>query len=156
MALTRNAARTTPLRALAMVFGVSFLFGVPVYFIAFLFAYGFRDTIGPADHAAFLVMITIFAIIVGALQVFVSAPVISGGPGRRAAFGVLACLSLNSAVVCVGSVISAMHKAENSVSANFSTRTDVLVATSLFLAAIAFAICAHRVSPYRSRSSMRH
>lgn len=53
-------------------------------------------------------------------------------------------LALNSAVVGAGSIVSATHKDENSVSADFSTPTDVLIATGLFVLAAALAVAAVR------------
>lgn len=64
---------------------------------------------------------------------------------RRAAFGVLLSLALNSAVVGVGSIISATHKDEGSVSADFSTATDVLIATGLLVLAATLAAVAVRL-----------
>ena len=112
--------------------------GLPAYFIAFLFAYGFRDQVGWAEHTAFLVMVTVFATGAGLLGATV--PTVRGRSfGRRAAVGVLTSAALNAVVVAAGSVVSATHKAEGSVSADFSTTTDVLVAAGLLAVA---AVCA--------------
>jgi hypothetical protein len=51
-------------------------------------------------------------------------------------------VALNSAAVGAGSIVSAAHKEENSVSSNFSTMTDVLVATGFFALAAALAAAA--------------
>jgi hypothetical protein len=112
--------------------------GMPAYFISFLFAYGFRDVVGVTEHVTFLVLITIFAVTSGLASMIIP---VSRPPGasasRRAAFVVQLSLALNSAVVGVGSIVSALHKEENSVSADFSTATDVLVAAALLgLAAV--------------------
>jgi hypothetical protein len=120
--------------------------GVPAYFISFLFAYGFEDQVGVGNHVAFLVLITIFATVTGVLAM--ALPLTSGprpSAARRAAFGIPMSLALNLAVVGVGSIVSATHKEENSVSVDFSTTTDVLVAAGLFGAAIALAAIALRV-----------
>jgi hypothetical protein len=142
------------LRALGAVFVVNLVFGLPAYFIAFLFAYGFRDSVVTENHAEFVLVIATFASFCGLVQRSVPSPR-HPWSARRAGFGVAASLSLNSAVVGVGSIVSATHKAENSVSADFSHSTDVLVATCLFLAAIGFARLAQRISPYARPRSTR-
>ena len=110
--------------------------GPPAYFIAFLFAYGFRDQVGWAEHAAFLVMVAVFATCAGRL----AAAVPTGRAfGHRAAVAVLTSAALNAVVVAAGSVVSAAHKAEGSVSADFSTTTDVLVVVVLLVVAVACA-----------------
>lgn len=38
---------------------VNAVFGLPAYFISFLFAYGFRDEVGLTEHMTFLVLIAI-------------------------------------------------------------------------------------------------
>ena len=58
-------------------------------------------------------------------------------PGSLAVVRLLTSLALNLAVVGVGSIVSATRKEENSVSADFSTATDVLVASGLFVLALA-------------------
>jgi hypothetical protein len=54
-------------------------------------------------------------------------------------------LALNLVVVGAGSIVSATHKDENSVSADFSTATDVLVASGLFVLAVALVASALRI-----------
>ncbi len=119
--------------------------GLPAYFIAFLFAYGFREEVGVTEHATFLMLIMIFASVAGLVAAALSSAM---RPKRsffgRAAFGVQMSLALNSAVVGAGSIVSATHKDENSVSAGFSTTTDVLIATALFVLAAALAVAAVR------------
>ena len=121
------------------------LLGLPAYFIAFLFAYGFREEVGVTEHATFLMLIMIFASVAGLVAAALSS---ATRPERaffgRAAFGVQMSLALNSAVVGAGSIVSATHKDENSVSAGFSTTTDVLIATGLFVLAAALAVAAVR------------
>ncbi len=120
--------------------------GLPAYFISFLFAYGFRDVVGGAEHLSFLLLVAIFAIVsglIGAAFWMTSRP--RPAAARRAAFGVLVSLALNSAVVGAGSVVSAANKDEGSVSAAFSTPTDVLVAALLFVLAAALGTTALRV-----------
>lgn len=111
--------------------------GPPAYFIAFLFAYGFRDEVGWAEHTAFLVMVAVFATCAGLL----AAAVPTGRAfGDRAAVAVLTSAALNALVVAAGGVVSATHKAEGSVSADFSTTTDVLVVVGLLAVAVACAV----------------
>ena len=119
--------------------------GLPAYFISFLFAYGFRDEVGLTQHVTFLVLIAIFASVAGLVgAAFPTASAPRRSFARRAAFGVRMSLALNSAVVGAGSIVSATHKDENSVSAGFSTTTDVLIATGLFVLAAALAVAAVR------------
>jgi hypothetical protein len=121
------------------------LLGLPAYFIAFLFAYGFREEVGVTEHVTFLVLITVYASVAGLVAAALSTAI---RPTRsfvaRAASGVLMSLALNSAVVGAGSIVSATHKEQNSVSVGFSTTTDVLVATGLFVLAAALAVVAVR------------
>jgi hypothetical protein len=123
---------------------------VPAYFISFLFAYGFRDQVGLAEHLTFLVLITTFACVTGVVGAAFSA---ASRPGRpfagRVVSGVLMSVALNAAAVGAGSVVSALHKAENSVSADFSTTTDVLVAAGLFATALVLAAAAARTQTRR-------
>jgi hypothetical protein len=120
-------------------------FGLPAYFIAFLFAYGFREEVGVTEHATFLVLITIFASVTGLVATALATAI---RPTRsfagRAAFCVQMSVALNSAVVGAGSIVSATHKDENSVSVGFSTTTDVLIATGLFVLAADLAVVAVR------------
>lgn len=132
---------------------VNAVLGLPAYFISFLFAYGFRDEVGLAEHLTFLVLIAIFAAVSGlAAAAFPTASLPRRSFARRAAFSVWMSLALNSAVVGAGSIVSATHKDENSVSADFSTPTDVLVATGLFVLAAALAVAAVRANVRRDRT----
>jgi hypothetical protein len=134
--------------AFGWVLLTNLLLGMPAYFISWVFAYGFVDSVTPQDHVTFLLMIALFAGLCGLVQV--SGPCSADTSARqRAAFGVLSSLSLNATVVGIGSVVSSEHKAEGSVSATFSTTTDVMVAACLCLAALGCALAARRVSPYR-------
>jgi hypothetical protein len=129
---------------------VNALLGLPAYFISFLLAYGFRDEVGLKEHATFLVLIAMFASVSGLVgAAFSTAASPRRSFGRSAAFGVLVSLALNSAVVGAGSIVSATHKEENSVSVDFSTLTDVLVATGLFVLAAALAVAAVRAGARR-------
>ena len=145
---TASAGSThlTPTNGFWPVVITNAVLGLPAYFIAFLFAYGFRDVIGLAEHVAFLVLVAIFAAVAGLVATAIPWSSRPRPPaGRRAAFGVQLSLALNAAVVGVGSIVSATHKEENSVSADFSTQTDVLVATVLFVVAAALAFSALRL-----------
>lgn len=113
--------------------------GLPAYFVAFLFAYGFRDQVGWPEHTAFLVVVAVFATGAGLLGATV--PTVRGRSfGRRAAVGVLTSVTLNAAVVAAGSVASATHEAEGSVSADVSTTTDVLVVVGLLAVGVVCAV----------------
>jgi hypothetical protein len=124
--------------------------GAPAYFISFLFAYGFRDQVGLAEHLTFLVLITIFACVTGVVGAAFAA---ASRPGRpfadRVVPGVLMSAAMNAAAVGAGSVVSALHKAENSVSVDFSTTTDVLVAAGLFVTALVLGAAAVRTRTRR-------
>ena len=116
------------LGALAIVTGLN-LMNTVAYFIAFLFAYGFKDEVMTGQHVFFLACAAIITLVAARL----SATVVGGGLGVRApgAFGAWAAVTLNLVAVGLGSIVSATHKDENSVSANFSTTTDVLIAVAL-------------------------
>lgn len=129
--------------------------GVPAYFISFLFAYGFRDDLGLMEHVTFLLLIAIFAAVSGIVgMVLPMTPKPRPPAAKRTAFGVRMSLALNLVVVGAGSIVSATHKDENSVSADFSTVTDVLLASGLFVLAVALAASALRVDlrPQRTRA----
>jgi hypothetical protein len=142
---SQDLRRWGPLAAFLWVLVPNAVLGLPAYFVSFLFAYGFRDQVGLAEHATFLVLIAIFASVSGLVGAAAAAASLPGRPfPRRAAFGVRMSLALNSAVVGAGSIVSALHKQENSVSAEFSTATDVLVAGGLFVVAAMLAVAAVR------------
>ena len=128
--------------------------GVPAYFMSFLFAYGFRDHVGLMEHVTFLVLIAIFAAVSGLVGMALPmTPKPRPSAARRAVFGVRMSLALNLVGVGAGSIVSATHKDENSVSADFSTVTDVLLASGLFVLAVAFAASALRVDLHSQRST---
>ena len=111
--------------------------GVPVYFIAFLLAYGFRDSVGVGSHAFFVGVIGIFAVVAALASLAIPLarpPRPPAGPRWR--FAVLASVSLNATVLFLGSLVSASHKADGSVSQSFSTTTDVLVASAFVVVAL--------------------
>lgn len=137
--------RVHRLRAFGSLLLVSLL-GVPAYFIAFLIAYGFKGSVGVGSHVVFLVLVGLFAVLAGQIS--------AGGESEdspdptsssRMKFGFRASVSLNAAAVGVGSIVSAQHKDENSVSQGFSTTTDVLVASGLFAIALVAGLLALRV-----------
>jgi hypothetical protein len=55
-------------------------------------------------------------------------------------------LSLNALVLLIGSLISAAHKDENSVSRDFSATTDVYIAAAFAIVAAGAAWAARRIS----------
>lgn len=126
------------------VLTVNAVLGIPGYFIAFLFAYGFRDTIGTAEHLTFLGLVAVFAVVCGLVALFSAAWEPEARADQLFAFGILASLSLNSLAVGIGSIVSALNKDQNSVSEGFSTTTDVLVAAGLLGAAALLAVAADR------------
>jgi len=120
--------------------------GVPVYFVAFLFSYGFRDVVGVANHLAFLTMVCAFAVVAGLVGAAADAAATSRRLAASLAVVVPASLSLNCAVVAAGSVVSALNKDAGSVSAAFSPLTDVLVATGLGALSVGLALAAVRAA----------
>lgn len=136
-----------PVGGLDSVLLPNLVLGAPAYFVAFLFAYGFEDSVGLAEHVTFLVLIAIVAMVSGVVGVALMTrvePRLSAS--RRAAFCVPISLALNLAVLGAGSIVSATHKEENSVSAEFSTLTDVVLAVGLFGLAIVFAAAGLRAN----------
>jgi len=125
---------------------VNVVLGFSAYPLIFVAAYGFSDPVGLREHGTFLVMAAILAVVAGGLGATVPSGALRElSVGRRAVFTVLASLALNSLAIGFGSIISATHKDEGSVSSDFSTTTDVLVATGLFLIAAMVAAIAFRV-----------
>jgi hypothetical protein len=145
-AVGRQGGVVRPHEGCVVVLVLNVLLGLPAYFIAFLFAYGFEDDVDLANHLTFLVLIAMYATFTGAFSMALFMTPEPRPPlSARVAFGVPMSLALNSAVVGIGSIVSATHKDEGSVSAGFSTVTDVLVASGLFVVAIALAAAASRV-----------
>ena len=113
---------------MALVAGLNLLNAVS-YFIAFLFAYGFKDRVTTGQHLFFFACAAVIILVSARLSV----SVVGGGLGDRApeAFARWATVALNLVALGAGSIVSATHKDENSVSADFSTTTDVVIAVAL-------------------------
>ncbi|MDR7086143.1 hypothetical protein J2X11_000982 [Aeromicrobium panaciterrae] len=115
---------------------MNLLVGFFGYFVAFLFAYGFRDEIVAANHLAFLMLVGGVALVAATLSI----PLIKNASRltvpNAAKLTLSVSLATNLLAVGVGSIISARYKNEGSVTAGFSTSTDVLVAGGLFAGAI--------------------
>lgn len=131
---------------LPTVVWVNVVLGLPAYFLAFLVAYGFRDHVGLPEHALFLGQVGAFATVTGLLAATITVVRQRRSYAGCAVVGVLSSLALNAAVVAVGSVVSALHKQDGSVSADFSTATDVLVAGGLLVVAVVLGRLAGRVA----------
>ena len=118
---------------MALISGLNLLNAIS-YFVAFVFAYGFKDRVTTGQHVFFFV----FAAVIVLVSAWLSASVVGGGLGVRAskAFARWATITLNLAALGAGSIVSATHKDENSVSADFSTTTDVAVAVALLAPAL--------------------
>ncbi|WP_148046074.1 hypothetical protein [Nocardioides marmoriginsengisoli] len=127
------------------VLGLNAILGIPAYLFSFLFAYAFVDVIGWTQHLTFLGLIAVYAFVVGSLATSVPAWRYPESSFRILNFGVVASLALNTAAVGIGSIASAANKDQQSVSAAFSTTTDVLVAMSLFGVAAICAFAASRI-----------
>ena len=118
---------------MALIVGLNLMNAVS-YFVAFLFAYGFKDRVTTGQHMFFFGCAAV--IILVSARISVSA--VGGALGVRApkAFAVWATIALNLVVLGAGSIVSATHKDENSVSADFSTTTDVVIAVALLAPAV--------------------
>ena len=150
----REGGVIRPHEGFLVVLLLNVVVGLPAYFISFLFAYGFQDDVRLENHVTFLVLIAMYATVTGAVgMALFRTPEPRPSMAARVAFGVPMSLALNSAVVGIGSIVSATHKDENSVSADFSTVTDVLVASGLFVVAIALAAAALRVDLHAPREA---
>lgn len=124
---------------MGLVLAVNLAIGLFAYFIAFLMAYGFEDHVTTGQHVFFLIEVAVIVLISAVISRFAIQPML-GLPRRQAfALALSAGATLHLIVVGVGSIISATHKEDNSVSADFSTTTDVLVAVGLFAPAFAAA-----------------
>jgi Co/Zn/Cd efflux system component len=121
---------------MALVLAVNTVIGFVAYFIAFLMAYGFEDHVTAGQHLFFLTEVVVIVFVCALISRFAIRPLLKTTASRTLALALVAGATLNLVVVGIGSIISATHKAENSVSANFSTTTDVLVAVGLFAPAI--------------------
>jgi hypothetical protein len=119
--------------------------GLPYYFCAFLLAYGFDDSIGWTEHGAFLAAIAVYAVFTGVLALTAAAWKYASSAFQILTFGILASLALNATAVGIGSIVSAFNKDQHSVSADFSTTTDVLAAAALLGLAAVCAVAAEDV-----------
>ena len=116
------------------------LLGLPAYAVAWFYAYAFNESITVSDHASFLILIVVFALAMG----FIASGLLSQkAPGLPRHLQLGFCLpmsvALNLAVVCLGSIVSALNKDQGSVSAGFSPLTDALIAIFLATASVALA-----------------
>jgi hypothetical protein len=132
---------------LALVLAVNTVIGFVAYFIAFLMAYGFEDRVTTGQHVFFLIEVAVIVLVCALVSRFAIHPLLGTSASRTLALSLAAGATLNLVVVGIGSIISATHKADNSVSANFSTTTDVLVAVGLFAPAIVTAWLTWRLWP---------
>lgn len=146
----RDVQRATV--AVGLVVGINLLVGFLGYFVAFLFAYGFVDEVGVAHHVVFLALVGVIA----AVGAAVSTPLVKASSGmstrRSAALAFRVSAATHLFAVGVGSVISSRYKDAGSVSAAFSTTTDVLVAAGLFLCAAVAGWLAWRSLPEAERT----
>lgn len=138
--------------AIGIVVGINLLFGIVGYFIAFLFAYGFSDEITPAQHVFFLFMIGALTALAAAVSVPAIKPALGVRVKQTAAFAGSVSATLNLVVLGLGSIISAQHKDDGSVSETFSTSTDVIVATTLLGGAVIAAWFVRHSWPRRTRA----
>ncbi len=138
--------------AIAIIAGINLVIGFIGYFIAFVFAYGFRDEIGTTEHMLFLILIAILTAICASVSTLVIKAALNLTFRGAAALAFSASAAANLGAVGLGSIVSATHKDEGSVSADFSTTTDMLVAAGLFAAALVAAWVAWRSLPRRSVS----
>ncbi|MCW2783773.1 MAG: hypothetical protein JWP74_290 [Marmoricola sp.] len=145
----RQGSIQRPTATLVPVVATSLFFGVPVYFVAFLFAYGFQDSVGWKNHLSFLAAIAIFAVLCG-LSVLLAAvwePAVT--TGELFAFGIQAALALNALVVGIASLVSDANTDQGSVTAGYPQVTDALIAGALFGVSIFFGRKAYRLTAVR-------
>ena len=126
------------------VLGLNAFIGLPVYWITFVVAFAYEETIGPALLLVFLAPIAIYAALVGLIVLFSAAWEPEADVGPLLAYGVLTSLALNGFTVGVGSIVSALNKDHGSVSADFSITTDVVLSLGLFAFAAACVALARR------------
>ncbi len=134
----------------ALTLGVNSIFGFFGYFIAFLFAYGFSDTIDPAQHVFFLILVGALTLISATVSTFTVKAGLRRTYRQAAGFAFSVSAALNLLVLGLGSIISARHKDDGSVSEAFSTSTDVVVATVLLGGAVIGAWLVWRSWPRRT------
>jgi hypothetical protein len=134
-------------RAVLTVAVVNLAIGFVAYFIAFLFAYGFDDKIETAQHVVFLVEVGVIAVVSAIICASIIRSTFHLAPQAAFAVAIWTGLALHLTAVGIGSIVSATHKEENSVSADFSTTTDVAVAACLLIPAVAAGWLAWRTRP---------
>lgn len=117
------------------------------YFVAFLFAYGLRETITPGEHVYFLIEIAAIAVFIA----IVATPFVRASaaiPASQAFWLALwVSLAINLTVVGMGSIVSARFADQNSVTAEYSWPIDIVLAAGLFGAATVAAWIASRSRP---------
>ena len=90
-------------------------------------------------------MVTAFASATGVLAMIAAARRYPESALQILGFGVLSSCSVNAAAVALGSIAGVGSKDQGSVSAAFSTTTDVVVAAVLFGLALAFGLASNTV-----------
>ena len=109
---------------------------VPGLFISFLFAYGFNDSVNISSHLIFVTLVAIGAGCVAALATLLTDGNTAAGFEARMKPAALTAGALYSAILGAGVIVSGMNKEQNSVTVDWSTTTDIIVATVFFVVAL--------------------
>lgn len=146
--MTTLTASTRAWNGLIVVVLFSIVLAPIPYFIAFLFAYGFSmDPISPAQHMFFLAGIACVTLAVAAVASFVVRATSGLSPLKALVFSIWASLAVHLTVVGIGSIVSAYYADQNSVTAEYSLTTDILLASGLLGTAAVAGWLAFRARP---------
>lgn len=116
-----TSARTTRMStasAWTVTLATAVVGGAMLLFVDFLFAYGFQDHVGAAQHVVFLVLVTISAIGLGVLGGSLSAALLSVPMRRGIRFGVAVSTAAHLVALALGTVVSLLNEDQSSVTAD--------------------------------------
>ncbi len=92
--------------------------GAMTLFVAFLFAYGFQERVGAAQHVVFLVEVAVSAVVLGVVGGSLSAVLLSVPVHRGIRFGMGASAAAHLVALALGTVVSLLNEDQNSITAD--------------------------------------
>ncbi len=125
--------------------GLAVLVGLPGTFVAFLFAYGFRDVPTPGQHVAFLVMYAGVAAVATLATWPVLAAALRYGARRGLAGSAAVVASAYSAALAAGTVVSLLAEGQGSVTADQPDWPFVLLVVGAAALAYGCTVAARRL-----------
>lgn len=110
--------RTSTASAWTITLATVVVGGAMMLFLAFLFAYGFQDHVGAAQHVVFLAIAAVSAVGLGVLGGSLSAVLLSVPVRRGIRFGLAVSVAAHLVALALGIVVSLANEDQNSVTAD--------------------------------------